>query len=321
MKVALIYDVNDHNLSPSSYSQTYRHMLDALAEHDGWESVCHLAEGCEVPKDVDVIIIYDIHSSYHANVGDLANHKALKYTYFNDPHQTDMHGQYKDGTQVHKLGARNRVARAKERGIDFIICPYTDGYNKFIARHVGKDADKRHFWFPVAPKVQDFDCKPLAERKQGILGNGHLWEGIEGFRPYKFRNWAYRRENVDYVKHSISDNRVPNGNDFVEFLSNWQGGLALTDWYVVPKYLEIPLAGCVCFAQYHEDYKRMGFSDGLNYFEVGDGNFDSIVGSFVNDYKNPYYQEVADAGRELILNNYTAEHFAKAVFAHAKGNI
>jgi len=319
MKLAIIYNSNEHKFQPSSYSQTYKHMLDALIEHKGWDSVQIVAPCSGVEPDVDVIVIFDIHSSYHAEFPGLSLHKALKYTYFNDPHQESMEGIYKDNTPVKKLGAEDRINRAMKRQVDFIICPYKDGYYHFLAPLMGAAADDMLMWFPVAPKKQEYHNEQLINRQAGILGNGHLWEGVAGFEPYKFRNWAYRRDNVDYVKHSLSDNRVPCGDNYIEFLSKWKAGLALTDWYVVPKYLEIPLAGCLCFAQFHQDYSDMGFISDVNYIEVSETDFDDRLKHFL-DY-TASYQTIADKGRELVEKNYTNKHFAEAVFMHAKERI
>jgi len=319
MKLAVIYNPNEHKFQPSSYSQTYKHMLDAVIEYKEWDEVQIVTPGLEVLPDVDVIVIFDIHSSYHAEFPGLSLHKALKYTYFNDPHQEDMEGIYKDNTPVKKLGIKSRIDRAMKRQVDFIICPYKDGYYHFLAPEIGDSAKDMLMWFPISPKKQEYHNRPLVEREAGILGNGHLWEGKNGFTPYKFRNWAYRQPNIDFVKHSISDNRVPCGDLYIEFLSKWKAGLALTDWYVVPKYLEIPMAGCLCFAQFHQDYSDMGFISGVNYEEVNENNFNDKIQHFLLDTK--YYQNTADAGRKLVEENYTNVHFAKALYDHAKGKI
>lgn len=320
MKLAIIYNKDEHKFRDASYSKTYKHMLTALIEHPEWDEVQIVSPGLGVAPDVDVIIIYDIHSSYHAEFPGLSEHKALKYTYFNDPHQDDMRGTYADGTLIHKLGIKNRVSRAMKRNVDYIICPYKDGYRHFLAPEIGKDAEEMLLWFPVAPKKQeDFVNKPLIERSSGILGNGHLWEGVEGFRPYKFRNWAYRRPNIDYVKHNTADKRVPCGDLYIEFLSKWKASLALTDWYVVPKYLEIPLAGCLCFAQYNQDYIDMGFVGGINYINVSEDNFDEVITHFLQNTDN--YQGIANAGRILIEENFTDKCFANAIVNHIKEKI
>jgi hypothetical protein len=317
MKLAIVYDKNDHKLSPNSYSQTYRHMFDALINQA--DLVQHVTENCSA-KDIeaDIIVVYDIHSSHHIEIDDLRNHSAVKYTYINDPHQLEMRGRYLDETPVFKLGAEARVARILHRGIDYIICPYTDGYYQFLAPYLGKDANKMHVWFPVAPKEQSFNDKRLVDRRSAVLGTGHLWQGRDDFKPYKFRLWAYTQKNVEYVKHCLHDKRIPKGNYFLHLLSQWAGALALTDNYVVPKYLEIPLAGCVCFAQYHEDYKNMGFKHGLNCIIVDEANFEDEIILFTNNVGSSHYQSVANAGQQLIKENWTSVHFAEYIYNHCK---
>jgi len=320
VKLAIVYNRDDHKLSTESYSQTYRHMFDALIEHNEWENVQHVTESCHSDDiDADIIIIYDIHSSHHIEIEDLKFHKSIKYTYFNDPHQPDVRGQYKDGTLVHKLGAQERIVRALQRGINFIICPYTDGYNKFIAPSLGEDAELMFVWFPVAPKrlsTISGSSKLLIKRHHKILANGHTWEGWEGFRPYAFRAWAHQRPQLSLVSHCLHSPHMYRGNSFHLMLNRFAAAVALTDWYVVPKYLEIPLAGCLCFAQQNKDYERMGFKDNEHCIYVNRHNFDKATKSFLQDI--PFYQFIADNGRKLAENNYTAEHFAQYIFNHSK---
>ena len=57
MKLAVIYNQNDHKLSDVAYSHTYLHMLQALIDYPEWESVQIVAGECEVCTDVDVIVI------------------------------------------------------------------------------------------------------------------------------------------------------------------------------------------------------------------------------------------------------------------------
>ena len=322
MKLAIIYNKDDHKLSLQSYSQTYRHMFDALIER--FDKVQRVTENCSA-KDIeaDVIIIFDVHSSHHIEIENLTNHKALKYSYLNDPHQLDMNGMYKDRTPVRKLGAKNRVKRLLERGVRYIICPYQDGYFKFIAPHVeafGIHPEKTLVWFPVAPRnpngTTQTALKPISQRRGLVIGNGHVWKGMKGFRPYELRRWAYQQPSVDYIKHCLDDPRVPKGSMFTYLLRNWAAALALTDWYVVPKYLEIPMAGCLCIAQEQPDYVRMGFKDGENCLFVSQKNFNSVIRGVKEDIS--FYQSIADAGRKLAENKYTDKHFADYIYNHAR---
>ena len=322
MKLAIVYNKNDHKLASTAYSQTYHHMFDALIGGKEWECVQHVTEDCHSDDiDADVIVIYDIHSSHHIKIENLKSHRSVKYTYFNDPHQIDVEGAYSDGTKVHKLGAQNRVLRALDRGINFIICPYNDGYDSFIAPHLGSDAEHMKVWFPVAPRaINSFtSIPPLISRPHKILANGHLWSGWEGFRPYEFRAWAYSQENIQHVPHCLASPHIFKGNLFINLLTKFVAGLALTDWYVVPKYLEIPLAGCLCIAQKHDDYLRMGFKDNEHCIYVDRNNFRHAIKDILYDI--PFYQTIADNGRKLAENNYTAAHFATYIFEHSKEQI
>lgn len=331
MKLAIVYDPACPKLTANSYSSTYRDMLVALVER--FEDV--QAATISKPADeieADVIVIYDIHSSHHIEIEGLADHPALKYTYFNDPHQVEFTGQYRDGPKVHKLGAEQRVQRALDRGIDYIICPYKNGYRRYIAPRISPDtpypymsakAEEMFFWFPPAPSIKRFPdrARPLAERRPKILGNGILRPVMEN-GPYEFRNWAFAQKETFYIRHAIERPDVPSGADYGKLLSTFAGALALCDWYVVPKYLEIPLAGCLCFAQSHNEYRDMGFEPGVHYLPVDDKlSFTRRTQMFLAGSDGRDHQKIADAGRKLIEENWTAERFADALYEHAQNHI
>jgi hypothetical protein len=314
MKLALIYDPECPKLSPKAYSHTYRDMFLALIERFG--EVQHISSDCGGSDiDADVIIFYDIHSSHHIEIEGIEKHPAIKYEYFNDPHQPEFSGVYPSGLRVHKLSAEQRTKRALLRGVNYIICPYPSGYYKSIAPHLGNRADDMFVWFPVAPRQRKIDRLPLVGRKHLVLGNGHLWHGHEGFRPYEFRNWAYRRKCVTFVPHTLHENSIPKGNSYQTFLGVFAGALALSEAYPVPKYFEIPLAGCLSFVQDNPDFPPLGMKDGEHCIMVTEKNFDSAVNDFKNNVKD--YQCIADAGRKLIEDNWTADKFADFIYQHA----
>jgi hypothetical protein len=322
MKLAIFYDPECPKLTAASYSATYLDMLQAVVGR--FADVQHITKGCSA-KDIeaDVILIYDIHSSHHIEIDGLAEHKAIKYTYFNDPHQQEFKGQYTNGPKVHKLGQMGRTLRSIRRGVDYIICPYKNGYYQHIAPYLS-DPENTLFWFPPAPSIKRFPealrTKPLSERKHKILGNGILHDG--GLGAYEFRKWAFAQPQTYFVKHTLERPIVPKGQHYSALLSGFAGALALCDWYVVPKYLEIPLAGCVCFAQDHEEYRNMGFSGGENCIKVEKHNFNRRTQKFLDRSERFFQpddlQRIADAGRKLIEENWTAECFADALYNHAR---
>jgi len=316
MKLALIFDIKDRKLLKTAYSQTYRDMFMSL--YHRFDEVQCVNKSCSA-KDIeaDCIIFFDVHSTHDITIDGLKDHKAVKYTFFNDPHQQAQMCRYPDGHKVRKLGARERIERMRKRDINYIICPYKDGYYRWIAPYVGSDADDILLWFPVAPNKDKFTnaSRLLVDRKCSILANGATWEGKETW-GYDFRRWAFKRPNIYRVNHCILRPEVPSAGQYPNFLSKFAGALALTGVYVVPKYLEIPLAGCLCFAEYLPNYDEMGFRDGIHCIFVDKDNFDSIIVDFLKDPAQ--YQSITDAGRKHAEDNWTSQHFADYIYKHAE---
>jgi hypothetical protein len=305
-------------LKPEHYSQCYRDQFLALINR--FDEVTHVTGDFDFDEDTDadVIIIYDVHSSFHVELKNIQKHKAVKYTYFNDPYQDEFKGKYQNGPEVHKLGPRQRSERALVRGVDYIICPYENLYYKYIAPYAG---DKL-LWFPVSPDHNRFTVRtPLKDRRPEVLLNGHIWPGTTGFRPYAMRIWAYKQNssiyalNTDKIFHKVLNKDAPSGIEYPNFLGQYAGALALCDTHTVPKYLEIPMAGCVCLAQYLYDYQKMGFEDGESCLYVNKGNYNRVIADFKKD--PAAYQGIANEGRKVALN-WTADKFADYIYKHAE---
>ncbi|GAI96553.1 unnamed protein product, partial [marine sediment metagenome] len=215
-----------------------------------------------------------------------------------------------------------RMRRAQNRGVKYIICPYRDAYYKYLAPHAGPDMELA--WFPIAPSIEHYPNRttPLSERKFAVLGSG--FTNAESLGCYDFRRWAYRQPYVSTVPHCLDgDNSVPQGADFGNFLSQYAGALALTEFFPIPKYFEIPLAGCVCFAQYHKEYEDLGFRSGTHYIGIRDvsechDNFEKSIKDFIA--RPADFQHIADAGRQLVESKYTATHFADYIYKLAEEN-
>lgn len=315
MKLAVIYDPNDNKLRQDSYSQCYRRQLMRLVAHPEWESVQHITKSCSADDiDADVIVFYDIHSMHEIEIAGLRRHKAIKYEYIDDPHQMDFVGWDGNKRKIHKLGIKERLTRIINRRINFIICPYQDSYYRFFAGYLKDLAEKMLFWFPVCPDVELFAGRerPIGERLGYVLGNGALTDQY-GF--YDFRRWAFRQPLIYHIQHSIHAQTTPSGEQYPGMLMRFAGALAAFEMNAVPKYMEIPLAGCVCFAQWNRDYYDLGFRDFDHCVYVDKGNFKKRIEGFL---ANPsIYQVIADAGKRLVETRYTANHFAAAVYRHA----
>jgi len=316
MKLALIYDKEDRKLTEASYSQCYRNQWLALINE--FEEVQHIHSSCSA-KDIeaDVIIFYDVHSCHHLKIDGIEKHPAIKYEYLNDPHQIEWVGVYTTtGQKFFKLGAGGRSQRIYDRGIDFVICPNKEQYYRFLGPYL-PEAEKMLVYFPLTSIVEKYNPL-LIDRKGVALANGCTWS-YPWFPCYDFRKWAFEQKEVEFVRHYVKEKSTPHGKDYLRFLSGYAGALALCSKYVCPKYLEIPAAGCLCFAQDIDEYRELGFKDGVSCILVTKKNFSKTINDFKNNIQD--YQHIASTGRSLVENNYTAAHFARFIRRHIEGNL
>lgn len=314
MKTALIYSEMDNKLQPNSYSSTFREMFLALITE--LEPVL-ITSSCSVNDiDADAIIFFDPHSTHIIKIDGIKESKKLKYEFMDDPHQISMFGRHKmTGISFQKLGAGERIQRALERGINYIICPHRMSYYVFFMPYLGMRAKEMLLWFPCSPRLEGFPDRsvPISQRKKEILANGATWSRPTA-HPYVFRSWAFQQPEVTFVPHFIKDRNVPSGNKYGKFLSEYAAALALCDLQVCPKHIQIPMAGCLCFVQDLKDYRELGFEDYKHCIYVNKHNFHDKMKEFLDDPES--FQGIADTGRQLVETHYTATHFAKHIRRH-----
>lgn len=319
MKTAIVYNPKDHKLIPESYSQTFRGMILALIKELKPQ---HVTSSCSVKDiDADVIIFFDPHSTHVIKIDGIRESSKIKYEFMDDPHQVEMFGRHKTtNITFQKLGAGGRIKRALSRDINYIICPHKIMYYRYFEPYLGGTAKEMLVWFPCAPNLKYFvnHRTLLVERRHEVLANGATWASPP-FCPYEFRSWAFTQPEVTFVTHYIKNQDVPHGASYPAFLSGYAGALALCESQICPKHLEIPLAGCLCFAQDIDEYKDLGFKDGVNCIFVDKKNFSKRITDFKNHVQD--YQQIASTGRSLVENNYTATHFAKFIKRHAESKL
>lgn len=311
MKLCMVYNPRDSKIHSQAYCSLFRDMFFAVIERFDW---CQFVTKDYSAEDIDadLILFFDPHSSHHVKIHGIKNHPAVKMEYWNDVHQTGGKGVYKStGITVHKLGHKERVNRIFERDVTKIISPMKYYFYKNFTEYFGNSVENVLLYFPQAPKL--VGRVPIyGSRKNEVLGNGATW-GAEG---YKFRKWAFEQPYISVSEHWIKDKNAACGNDFIDFLTQYKAVLALAGNAPVPKYFEIPMAGCLTFAAYQEEYEELGFKDFKTCVYVDEKNFESRVKEFLRDPM--FYEDIAKAGRDLVVNNYTSNHFADWLYKHVK---
>ena len=301
-------------LWPDNVYQGDRDMLFALI--DRFDEVSAINENCSAKDiDADVIIFWDPLSTHNIIIDGIEKHRAIKYEYFCDVQQIPLQLIDRSGVWRNKPGPEQRIERAKKRGVEYFIVKTKETYYRYFAPHLD-DPDKTLVYFPFAMKKQLDGDTPLYKRRPSVLAGGSQWSGRKNYHPYEFRRWACRQDYVEFAIHpNIKGSRTPGGQNFFEHLIRYAGALAACDLCPVGKFFEIPMAGCVCFAQHHQEYEDLGFKDRQHVIYVDKNNFEVEVKNFIKDYES--YQDIADAGKKLVLENYTAKHFADYIYRHA----
>jgi len=265
--------------------------------------------------DADVIFFFDPHSHHHIKIEGIEKHPALKLEYWNDIHQKTLHGILQStGQHIYKIGRKDRYDRFVARNCDHVVSPVKGMFYEFFERHFRERTDNVLWHFPHALKYHHFGEIPLEARRHAILANGATYSSFR--RGYALRKWAFTQKTVTFVPHVIFNGETPKGSRYAEFISKWAGALAMCEYYAVPKYLEMPLAGCLTFMEHTQDAVDIGFKDFETCVYVNQENFLERTQDFLNHMEE--YRSIAEAGRNLVANNYPADHFADFIYEKCK---
>ncbi len=316
MKLCMVYTLDDNKLRSDSYCSIFRNMFDALIKR--FDSIQHINNNCSAQDiDADIVFFFDPHATHHIQIDGIEKHDAIKMSYWNDMHQKEVEGIYKSsGKRIHKLGREQRAQRARDRGIDYIVTSVKYAFFEYFNQYFGNDISRLLLYFPHAPAFQKVFI-PFNMRKHKVLGSGATW-GAKEMKSYNFRKWAFQQPYIYQIDHCVHNDKVPKGKDYIKFLSHFTGVLALSSPFPVPKYMEVPFAGCVTFAEYHKEYEELGFRDMESCIYVNKQNFKERIMEFLNSKDLSSYRDIANQGRMLVEQNYTAKHFADFIYRKAE---
>ena len=120
---------------------------------------------------------------------------------------------------------------------------------------------------------------------------------------YKLRTLCNKLSYVDYT-NTLQHEFV--GDKYPLLLQKYQSSIAATTANYTIKYLEIPAAGCLSFMEVtdenHANY--LNFKDGENAIFVNEKNYQQKFEEFLESSDDPIWEQIANSGRNHVLNNY-----------------
>ena len=120
---------------------------------------------------------------------------------------------------------------------------------------------------------------------------------------YRLRTLCNELSYVDYT-NTLQHEFV--GDKYPLLLQKYQSAIAATTGNYTQKYLEIPAAGCLSFMEVtdenHANY--LNFKDGENAIFVNEKNYQQKFEEFLESSDDPIWEQIANSGRNHVLNNY-----------------
>jgi hypothetical protein len=124
---------------------------------------------------------------------------------------------------------------------------------------------------------------------------------------YKLRTLCNKLPYVDYTSPLEHEYR---GDKYTQLLQKYRASIAATTTYPTMKYLEIPASGCLTFMEITKNNRGsyLGFEDEKNAIFINEKNYQEKFESYLSDANNPKWEEIANSGREYVMNNLTNDH-------------
>tara|TARA_B100000029_G_scaffold476258_1_gene520255 strand:- start:2616 stop:3596 length:981 start_codon:yes stop_codon:yes gene_type:complete len=166
------------------------------------------------------------------------------------------------------------------------------------------------------------NLKPFEDRiknkilNSGVVGKNTIKSRVanailnpkrSGWYFYKLRTMC---NELEFVDHKGMRGKQHVFKDYPTYLSQYQAAIAATTFYPTQKYWEIPAAGCLTFMEITEknNGKFLGFRDGINSIFINEDNYKIKFQEYLHDSDNSKWSEIAEAGRNYVIENLTNDH-------------
>lgn len=283
MQIALLYKHNDKGINGNNWKlNNWRFFREELPKQVGLKAYCCSGEFDCSRFDCDVVIVWSLLEKYIFPLKNWDKLNCVKITRAPDAWQID--------DNYNKL--------AKLLGIDLVVsfqspnCQY---------EYLDKDIPYKRFILGIDEVTYKCPDNWDDRIKNKILSSGVL-----------DTRWWFYRFRAKVTEHSFVE-YIPKkeylGVEYWKLLTSYRAAIACMSYTSVLKYFEIPMCGCLMFAEVTQfnQIEEMGFEDMVNCVYINDVNYRQRFKEYMDTVDDPKWKKIADAGRNLVMERYTNE--------------
>ena len=163
----------------------------------------------------------------------------------------------------------------------------------------------------------------------GAIGNKKFFSKLLNdirkpkWNAYRFYHLRTKCTDLPYVDYSSALSHEYVGDKYPRLLEKYSASIAATTYNTNIKYWENAAAGCLTFMEMTKKNRGefLGYRDGENCVIINEDNYKEKFSEYLDDVDNPKWKQIANAGREFTLKNYTNDTAATSLFELMKNLI
>ena len=219
-------------------------------------------------------------------------------------------------SRVTDYGYAKKLQKLNEKcGIDYYFDFVPEDY---FHEHYPDNFKYKTIIFGLEPSLYN-NLKPFDERIKnkilltGAIGNKKFFSKIINdirqpkWNAYRFYNLRIKCSSLPYVDYTPTLQQNYVNDRYPQLLEQYASSIVATTYVPNIKYWENAAAGCLTFMEISKLNKGhfLGYRDNESCIFIDQKNYKEKFEEYLSDTKNPKWKEIANAGREFTLQNYT----------------